>query len=102
MNTFEQIIKVYEENRFDGTPGKTVAGLVEAIGEDAARIMIAELVNTVGSWDGRIDSRNRAWANAQTDARTRDELMERYIYQPSDIHPAHIDQLGYEARKRWA
>lgn len=83
-----------ESYRETDSPSDTVAKLIDKIGYTAAEETIAELINTVGEWDGRIDRSTRAWAASIHTAATRDELEACRIYQPSEIHPAHIDQIG--------
>lgn len=55
---------------------------------------VAELVNTVGSWDGRVGDDVRSWAMRTEGAAHPEELKSMSIYQPSEIHPAHIDNLA--------
>lgn len=81
------------------TPAETVAEIVAAIGYDAAREAVAEIVNTVGEWDGRIWPSSREWAATIETAATRDELEAKSIYQPAEIHPAHINQLAQAMSK---
>lgn len=81
------------------TPAETVAEIVAALGYDAAREAVAEIVNTVGSWDGRIWPSSREWAATIETAATRDELEAKSIYQPAEIHPAHINQLAQAMSK---
>ena len=75
-----------------GNPADTVKALVSMIGYTAAVETVAELVNSVGSWDGRISSRRRAWAESIDTAADNAEMRRYGIY--SSIHPAHIDQLA--------
>lgn len=81
------------------TPAETVAEIVAALGYDAAREAVAEIVNTVGEWDGRIWPSSREWAATIETAATRDELEAKSIYQPAEIHPAHINQLAQAMSK---
>ena len=81
------------------TPAETVAEIVAALGYDAAREAVAEIVNTVGEWDGRIWPSSREWAATIETAATRDELEAKNIYQPAEIHPAHINQLAQAMSK---
>ena len=87
------MVNIYRETS-DRTPAETVAEIVAALGYDAAREAVAEIVNTVGSWDGRIYPSSRAWAATVESAATAEELEEKCIYQPAEIHPAHINQLA--------
>ena len=92
------VVNIYRETR-DRTPAETVAAIVEQIGYDTAREAIAEIVNTVGEWDGRIWPSSREWAATIETAATRDELEAKSIYQPAEIHPAHINQLAQAMSK---
>lgn len=78
---------------------RTVAAIVERLGYDTAREAIAEIINTVGEWDGRIWPSSREWAATIENAATRDELEAKSIYQPAEIHPAHINQLAQAMSK---
>lgn len=86
------VVNIYCETS-NRTPAETVAAIVERLGYDTAREAIAEIVNTVGEWDGRIWPSSREWAATIETAATRDELEAKSIYQPAEIHPAHINQL---------
>lgn len=92
------VVNIYRETS-DRTPAETVAEIVAALGYDAAREAVAEIVNTVGSWDGRIWPSSREWAATIETAATRDELEAKSIYQPAEIHPAHINQLAQAMSK---
>lgn len=93
------LIEVYSETR-EKTPADTVNAFVERVGYDTARIAIAELVSCVGEYDRRIDVRNRRWAESVEGAWHYEELYDHRFYTPNEIHPAHIDQIGSEMRKR--
>ena len=92
------VTRIYRETS-DQTPAETVAEIVAALGYDAAREAVAEIVNTVGEWDGRIWPSSREWAATIETAATRDELEAKNIYQPAEIHPAHINQLAQAMSK---
>lgn len=92
------VVNIYCETS-DRTPAETVAAIVERLGYDTAREAIAEIVNTVGEWDGRIWPSSREWAATIETAATRDELEAKSIYQPAEIHPAHINQLAQAMSK---
>lgn len=89
----EALTQAYTETR-NNKPSETIDRLVCVIGYAAAVETIAEFVNNVGEWDGRISRTNRQWAQSIETAATREELEARCIYQPNSIHPAHIDQLA--------
>lgn len=92
-SNFSTVCEKYAENR-TGTPADTIAEIVNAIGYDSAVVTIAEIVNTVGTWDGRISADSRAWAESIENAADADSLRDAGIYQPDEIHPAHINQLA--------
>lgn len=87
------VVEVYRQTR-DNTPAETAAAIVNRLGYSVAIEAVAELVNTVGEWDARIFPSVREWAESQPTAASRDELDAMSIYQPSEIHPAHINQLA--------
>lgn len=92
------VVSIYCET-IEQTPAETVAAIVERLGYDTAREAIAEIVNSVGEWDGRIYPSSREWAATVETAATRDELEAKSIYQPAEIHPAHINQLAQAMSK---
>lgn len=92
------VVNIYRETS-GRTPAETVAAIVERLGYDTAREAIAEIINTVGEWDGRIWPSSREWAATIETAATRDELEAKSIYQPAEIHPAHINQLAQAMSK---
>ena len=94
----EIVVEVFKATR-EETPAATVAELVNRLGYETARETVAELVNTVGAWDGRIYEYVREWAQSVETAATPDELRSHDIYQPGDIHPAHINQIGEAMRE---
>ena len=93
------VVEAHTENRGNG-PAATIEALVDRLGHLAAAEAVAVIVNCVGDWDGRVSDRNRAWAAGL--APDRDTLRAAYIYQPSEIHPAHIDQLASAMARRVA
>ncbi len=92
----EALVKAYTKSRFEGdnTPRGTISILEDMIGPHEAILAVAELVNTVGSWDGRVSIASRSWAASIGDAARPDELETLGVYQPSEIHPAHIGNLA--------
>ena len=86
-----------ECRRNAGRADETVAALVEKLGYEDAREIVAAMVNAKGDWDQRISDRNRAWAADL--AQDRDTLAAAYIYYCDDIHPAHMDQIADAMRK---
>nr|DAK83855.1 MAG TPA: Protein of unknown function (DUF3849) [Caudoviricetes sp.] len=92
------VVNIYRET-IEQTPAETVAAIVERLGYDTAREAIAEIVNTVGEWDGRVSRSAREWAANVETAATPEDLEAKSIYQPSEIHPAHIDQLAQAMSK---
>lgn len=92
------VVSIYRET-CEQTPAETVTAIVDRLGYDTAREAIAEIVNSVGEWDGRIWPSSREWAATIETAATRDELEAKNIYQPAEIHPAHINQLAQAMSK---
>ena len=92
------LVDAYNVTR-DGTPRDTLDLLAEKIGSDEMRLAVAETVRSVGDWDGRVYDYIREWADGVEGAASREEMEAAYIYQPSSIHPAHINQLGTECRR---
>lgn len=90
------LVEAYTKSRLEGnnTPEETISILEGMIGHSEAILAVAELVNTVGSWDGRVSARVRSWARGIEGAADSDELDAKGVYQPSEIHPAHIENLG--------
>lgn len=90
------LVEAYTKSRFEGsnTPEETASILEGMIGHSEAILAVAELVNTVGSWDGRVSTRVRSWASGIEAVASPDELKAVCVYQPSEIHPAHIENLG--------
>lgn len=89
----QTVIDCYKQHRNDKITD-TVKAVIDAIGYDAATVAIAEIVNTVGAWDGRVYSNTRAWAKGISNAADTAELNKLGIYQPSEMHSVHINQLA--------
>ena len=92
----KQLLEAYGRTR-NKTPKDTVELLAEMIGRKACLEAVANLVNIVGDWDGRISTKCREWAGNVEGSVLRAELMEYCFYQPSEIHPSHIEQIAREA-----
>ena len=92
----KQLLEAYERTR-NKTPKDTVELLTEMIGRKACLEAIANLVNIVGDWDGRLSTKCREWAKNVEGSVLRAELMEYCFYQPSEIHPSHIEQITLQA-----
>lgn len=90
-NNFKILHECYK-NTADGTPTDTINKLIDRIGKTATIETVAELVNGVSSWDGRVYDTVRSWAANIENAASFDELRKYGIY--SDIHSAHINQIG--------
>lgn len=96
----EAINKAIEAYNGTDRPSEAVAMLVESVGYDEAKRIIATLVNAVSLHDGRIYDRTRTWANSVTEAPTNEQLRDMGIYGvDSWIHSCHVDQLGEAMRK---
>jgi len=98
---FDTVVATFKETYYKNNerPDQTVAAIVDALGYDAAVVTVAEIVNSVGDWDERVSAKNREWAAGIENAATRDELRTADIYQPSEIHPCHIDSLASAMRR---
>lgn len=90
------LVEAYTKSWFEGnnTPEETVSILGGMIGHREAILAVAELVNTVGNWDGRVSAAARSWASSVDGVAKPKELDSIGVYQPSEIHPAHIDNLA--------
>lgn len=84
-----------DAHRFSGnvTPAGTVASLVESVGYEHAREIVALSVIAKGEWDGRISEASRVWAFELTGT-TYGTLSAQCFYYPDDIHPAHMEQIA--------
>ena len=96
----EAIDKAIEAYKGTDRPSEAVQMLVESVGYEEAKKIIATLVNAVSLYDGRIYEKTRTWANSVTAAPTNGQLRDMGIYGvDSWIHSAHVDQLGEAMRK---
>ncbi len=93
------LLDVYRET-CDGKPSDTIALLTEKIGAVEAQLAVSELVRSVGDWDGRVYPYVRRWADGVSGAASREDMEAAWIYQPPEIHPAHINQLGQTAMRK--
>lgn len=84
------LIDTHKENT---SAAATVAALVDRLGLETAREIIAVMVVSKSEWDERITKKARTWAAEQTEE-TRDGLAARYVYYCDDIHPVHMDQIA--------
>lgn len=96
-NNREILIDTFRETR-DTTPAETVKVLVNRMGYDKALETVAEMVNCVSQYDGRIFPGVREWAENVESAASREELERFEMYQPDAIHSCHINQLGESMR----
>lgn len=89
--------RIQSEDYINGrTPAETVVSFVEAVGYDAALVVIASLVNR-SAWDGRIDSKNAAWAASVSESF--DEQTARDLDLYTKMHMTHLDQIADQMRK---
>lgn len=79
------------------TPAEAVDRLIETLGRDAARLIVAQTVIAKGDWDNRITDRTREWAAAVTEENQK-SLVDLGFYYPDQIHPAHLEQIAYAMR----
>lgn len=91
------LVDFYEET-YDKTPKDTVELLVDCYGIDAAKYIIAVMVNADGRFDRRISDRVFDWA--ESIAPDEETLRKNGIYYVDKIHPAHMNQLAEEIM-RW-
>ncbi len=98
----EALIKAYNKSVIEGdnTPKETISILEDMIGPQEALLAVAELVNTIGPWDGRVSAAERSWAAGIQGAAEPEELEDMRVYQPSEIHPAHISNLASYCMRR--
>lgn len=82
-------------HRFSGniTPAGTVASLVQVLGYESAREIVALTVISKGEWDKRISETARVWAFDLTGT-TYGSLSALGYYYPDEIHPAHMEQIA--------
>lgn len=94
INDFRKLVKIYNENRFDGTPKDTVKLFVDEVGLDRAREVVAAVINCL-NFDGRFSDINKKWAHEITSEGGED------FYAPGhdDIHSAHLDQIAHYLRR---
>ena len=98
---FDTVVTIFKESYYknDERPDQTAERIVDTLGYDTAVMTVAEIVNSVGEWDERVNRINRTWAANIDTAAGRDELRAADIYQPSEIHPCHIDSLASALRR---
>lgn len=96
------LVEAYRKSVVDGdnTPKETISILEDMIGPHEALLAVAELVNTIDPWDGRVYPAERLWAASIEGAARWKELESMKVYQPSEIHPAHINNLAYYCMTR--
>lgn len=88
------LIRIYRHSRDEGaTPADTVKQLIDELGEDGAKEIVAEMIIAKGEWDARISDRNRAWAK-DTCLHSTADLNHSGVYYCDEIHPAHMDQIA--------
>lgn len=98
-NAGAQLVNIYNDARQNGgRPSDTIRAAVAALGYDLTAATVATWI-TSKTGDGRITRRNLDYAATVPGALTLDELRARWIYAPSDIHPAHLDQLADALRE---
>lgn len=93
---YAQIEIVFNETREIG-PRKTVETLIDRLGYDRAKAVVATMINSIGEWDGRISDRNRAWAKTIDEAFDKEAARDAFIY--CSIHSCHADQIASEMRR---
>lgn len=91
------LVDFYRET-YDKTPKDTITLLVDCYGLEAAKYIIAVLVNAKGRFDRRISDRVFDWA--ESIAPDEETLRKNGIYYSDNIHPTHMNQLAEEIM-RW-
>ena len=86
------LVDTFNETFKDG-PKACAEKLIEKLGLDDAKEIIAVMTVAHGDWDARIDDRIKAWARTIAPA-TKDEYRTENIYYCDDIHPAHFDNIA--------
>lgn len=98
-NAAAQLVTIYNDARQNGgRPSDTIRAAVAALGYELTAATVATWI-TGKTGDGRITRRNLDFAATVPGALTLDEIRARWIYAPSDIHPAHLDQLADALRE---
>lgn len=93
----KELIKIYHDSP---SPKDTVDSAIESLGKDVAIVTVANLVNGIGDWDGRLSTKSRMWARSVEGSYSRETLIQNHIYNAQDIHPAHLNQIAEEIIKR--
>lgn len=82
-----------------GKPKETVDLLIDDLGLSNAQEIIAAMVLIHGEWDLRISVDSLKWAKENC-SYSAHELTFPGCYYCDDIHPAHMDQIVQEIKKR--
>lgn len=76
----------------------TVALLIDKVGLDDARRIVALMISCKGDWDARISRSNREWA--EDIEPFGDEIAtEAMLFYCDEIHPSHMDMLACYLRR---
>lgn len=97
-NRHELITGIVIDTMIGGTPAQAIEMLVDKIGYTSAVDTIAELVNAISDWDGRISSASRKWADSIEGAADQKILNKCGVYS-GNIHSAHVEQLARAMRE---
>lgn len=74
-------------------PTDTVALLIDKIGVDDAKRIVALMISCKGDWDTRISRTNRMWAD--TVEPSADEIATAcMLFYCDEIHPSHMDMIA--------
>lgn len=93
VNRHKLITGIVIDTMIGGTPAQAIEMLVDKIGYTNAVDTIAELVNAISTWDGRISSASRKWARS-IDGAADKEILNRCGIYSCNIHSAHVEQLA--------
>jgi len=86
------LIDTYKETRDDG-PKVCADRLIEKLGINEAKEIIAYMTVVHGDWDARIDDKVYSWANTICPY-DGDVLRKSRIYYCDEIHPANFDMIA--------
>ena len=77
----------------------TVALLIDRVGLDAAKDIVALMICCKGTWDERISRRNRIWADIRMPSGDDIYHSDTGIYYCDEIHPCHMDAIANSIRE---
>lgn len=94
----EALVRCHHYSRdHSNTARETVDLLIDEVGLEDAKNIVAAMVVCKGRFDGRIDSRNHDWAEEEL---TFLDDIKRNLYYCHEVHPVHMDMIASDIRKR--